>query len=144
MLCWVRDYELTYRNVFWDLVAESENQKYRVCALIKRCFRPSWACNTLCKLIHVWLIDDEKQAFENNCLSVIHDRCLPDMQFSMENSPVLIGGYWELFPIEEWMCFPAFLMAISKPSTKDASLVLMKSNLKQFDGIYSRDTTIGY
>ena len=33
------------------------------------------------KLIHMWLIDDDKQTFKSNCLSVIHDRSLPDMLF---------------------------------------------------------------
>ena len=72
------------------------------------------------------LIDDDKQAFKNTCLSVIHDRCLPDMLFSIENLPVLraclhggggpqVGEVTRLAVVENW---PAFTCKLTTPGSR--------------------------
>lgn len=80
------------------------------------------------------LIDDDKETFENNCLSVIHDRCLQDMLFLIENSPVLTGGYWEMFGVLDWMWFRAPLLAKAGNSFQNEKNILsfqLKSLLRQ-------------
>ena len=72
----------------------------------------------LFKFIHVWLIHDSKQTLENNCLLVVNDRCLPDMRLLIENSPVFIDRYWELFLVWNLMRFHASLLVKSGNSSQ--------------------------
>ena len=67
----------------------------------------------------MWLIDDDKQKFENNCLSVIHDRCLPDMQFSMENSLFSLVDTENCFPFKNECDFVLFLLAKAGKSSQN-------------------------
>ena len=71
----------------------------------------------LFKFNHVWLIDDDKQTFENNCRLVVKDRCLPDMRFLIEHSPVFIAKYCKLFLEWNLMRFHASLLVKSGNSS---------------------------
>ena len=59
------------------------------------------------------------------CLSVIHDRCLPDMRFLIENWPIFIGRYWELFLGWNLMRFHVSLLVKARNNSQSEKNILI-------------------